>query len=349
VTQAAVNRSSSTTSRPPRRTKTRRRIGRAILVVFLLVVAAGVAMAFAPTTRWVVGSGYLMTDQEVEVKPSVEGAIAGVAVRSGDLVEAGQVLIQLNDSVQRAAYDQAVAELDARRAQHQQVVSRQKLEIAQRREQVFQAEQSLSLARGNLERMEKGTGGFAPREIDDARLKFRLAESHLTELKLPREEVMEDQVAVLREQIMAAEKTVKLHEAEIEIRKIRAPMGGRIYFNRFEPGEVVKPDHVLGQVFDTAAWVVKIKLSERDMPHVKVGQKAWAALSAYSTMRYGYIDASVSRVLPIVSPMPTGDGIFYVEAAIQPPSDGIQLNPGLTATAYIDAGPCTWYQRLLGW
>ena len=66
-------------------------------------------------------------------------------------------------------------------------------------------EQNLKLAQAYLDRMTVGVGdGFSPKEVDEARLKVDVAASQLAELKLPREDVMEKQVTVLREQIEAA-------------------------------------------------------------------------------------------------------------------------------------------------
>jgi hypothetical protein len=123
-------------------------------------------------------------------------------------------------------------------------------------------------------------------------------------------------------------------------------MAGVVQLNRFEPGEVVKPDHVLGQVFDRSAWVVKMKLPERSVPHVLAGQEVQVALAAYPTLRYGYAHAKVTRIVPVVTPAPTG-GTFFVEAKMDVPKD-VPLQPGMTATGYVAAGSTNWLSRILG-
>jgi membrane fusion protein (multidrug efflux system) len=339
--------------RPPR--TARRRLltwRRVLLLIVVLPIAAVVAMAFTPTTRWVYCTGYVMTDQEVELRPSVEGAVAEWLVRSGQDVEKDQVVIRLNDSLQRASLEQAQADLKARRAQLQQLLSAQQLETARRDEQIIKAKSNLALAQGNLDRMtvsgDGGGGGFSPKEVENAKLRVEVAQSELNELRISRDTFMHDQIQVINEQIQSAEKNLALRQVELDVRQVHAPMAGTVYFNRYEPGEVVKPEHVLGQVFDRSTWIVKLKVSERQIGHIAIGQPVEVELAAYPRLRFGYMQATVSRILPVVTPRNTGDGIFYIEAKIDDPAQR-DLQPGMSASAYVSAGETNWVYRLLGW
>lgn len=346
MTQAATT--STTTAPRPRAGRkkfwTARRLTGAVVLLPFVIVAA---LYFLPTTRWIYCTGYIMTDQEVELRPSVEGAVKQWLVSNGELVSKDQVLIQLGDSVQRAAHEQAIAELQAREASMQQLLSAQTLDKAQRLEQEYQAKQSLALAKSNLERLSKG-GAYSPNEVQDRQLRVELAASRLKELRIPRDNVMDHQLQVLREQINSAKKNVALQEAELAMRQVRAPMAGRVYFNRFEPGEVVKPEHVLGQVFDRDTWVAKLKVGERSIGYLEENQVVEVALAAYPKIRHGTLAARVTRIWPIVTPGATGDGFFYVEAVIDMPGR-FSLQPGMSASAYVGAGRTNWLYRLIGW
>ena len=336
--------------RPPRtnikRTWTFRRIG---VFVLLLFVAAFIVSIFLPTTRWAEGGGYMVTDEEAEIRPSVQGAIEKWLVETGDQVSKGQMLIQLVDSVQRAAYQQSQNELEVAQARLKHLQNSQKLQEAQRKEQIYRAKKNLELAEDELKRMaESTTGAFSKRELADAKLKVQVAESKLTELQLPRDQINAQQIEVLREELAAAAKKVALHKAEVDLRRICSPLDGTILFNDFEPGEVVKPEHVLGQVFDRSVWIVKLKLPERMIAYVQVGQPVEVELSSYPGWRCGYLSGKVSKVLPIVTPQSTGDGIFYVEVTLDDPSDK-RLSLGLSARGRIDTGRISWLRRILGW
>ncbi|MDP7163087.1 MAG: HlyD family efflux transporter periplasmic adaptor subunit [Phycisphaerae bacterium] len=344
----AATSKSTALGRPPR--TVRRRFGglRGILLLIPLAIVILIFVAWVvPTTRWAKGTGFVMTEQEAEIRPSVQGAIERWLVRDGQEVKKEQLLIQLKDSVQRAGCDQVLKELKAVQAQLARLQSFNRLNDLQRREQTFQANRKLEVARGRLEKMQGASSGvFSPHELVEAKLNVDVATSRLAELELPRGEVREKQVAVLKEQIEAARKKVVLYKAEVELRKIRSSLNGMVRLNRFDPGEVIKPDHVLGQVFDTASWIVRLKLSERHIVYVRQGQSVRIKLAAYPSLRYGYLWAVVSRVTPVVSPQATGDGIFYVEARINKKA-GLQLRPGLTVRARIEVGRTSWLLRIL--
>jgi membrane fusion protein (multidrug efflux system) len=194
----------------------------------------------------------------------------------------------------------------------------------------------------------KASEGFSPKEVDEARLRVSIATSELAELQLPIEDVREQQIRVLHEQIEAAKKQVAAHEAQLRQREVRAPMAGQVNLNRFEPGEVVKPEHVLGQIFDRRAWVVKLNLPEQALAHVAVGQKVKVSLAGYPTLKYGYLDAKIKYIIPVVTPRPNAPGIFYAEAALEVPPD-FRIDPGMTASGWVDAGTTTWIKRKIGW
>ena len=334
--------------RPPR-TKRVWSWRRAVVAVSATGLFGLAVCAFFPCTRWVDASGYLVTDLEVELRPSVEGAIAEWKVRSGDKVAADQLIIQLNNSVQKADYEHALSQLDAKKAELEQLLSAQELARAQRKEQISRAEQNLKLAKDYYERMRVGEG-FSPKEVEEAQLKAEIAASTLAELRLPRDTVWDNEVAVAKEQVEMAQRSATAHEAQLRLREIRSPMNGLVQLNRYEPGEVVKPEHVLGQVFDRSKWVVKLKVPERAIPHVKLGQPVEVELAAYSTWRYGYMKGKVTQIIPVVSPQQQpGTSSFYIEATLDEPWSDVTIQPGMTATAYVDTGRTTVLQNILGW
>lgn len=333
----------------PQRTRTERRgtMRRITLSLTAILVALLLAGLFIPVTNWVDGSGYLMTDQEVELRSSVEGAIDTWLVKSGDVVEKDQIVIKLASAVQRADYEESQSQLAATEAELSQLMSAQQLDRARRKEQVLRAEQNFQLAEAYLSRM-LASEGFSPKEVDESRLRVAIAQSELAELQLPVEDLREKQINVLHEQIEAARKQVAANEAQLREREIRAPLPGTVQLNRFEPGEVVKPEHVLGQIFDRKAWVVKLSLPEQDIAHVRIGQDVQVAIAAYPRLKYGYVQGKISGIIPVITPRPNAPGIFYVEAKITVP-DNMEIQPGMSATAWVDAGETTWIKRKLGW
>lgn len=336
-------------TRPPRTIRKPHKSRRRILLIVLVGSCVGIALLAAlPTTRWAEGTGYVITDQEVEIRPSVEGAIQQWFVQDGQKVQKGQLLIQLNNSVQQAACDQSAKHLKALQAQLEHLISTNEFDESKRTEQSYQAKRQLDFAKDRLNKMLKAANGtFSRHEIQEARLKVDLASSKLAELELSRKEIMDKRISVLKEQIQAAEKEVALYKAQLDQRRICSALNGTVYLNRFEPGEVVKPEHVLGQVFDCSSWIVKLKLPERYITRIRKDQNVRVRLAAYSWWQHGHLKAEVARVLPVVTPQATGDGVFYVEAVIKP-DHNLRLHPGMVATARVNTGQTTWLMRLLG-
>ena len=336
-------------SRPPRTKRSRWSTRRVLLGLFLILIALGAAGYFTPTTRWVRAEGYVITDREAEIRPSVEGAIETWFVESGDTVTTGQKLIRLKCAVHRAALEQAISQRKVAEAKLVDLLKDQELAESKRKQQIYRAKRELERMQDELQRMEESkTGAVSQREISDTRLKVDVAKSMLAEMKLDPTEAMNKEVQVLKEQIEAARKAETLHAAEVELRTIRSAVNGVVQLHRFEPGEVVKPDHVLGQIFDTSCWIVKLTVPERAIAYVQEGQPVQVELAAYPAWRNGYLNAKVKEIKQIVTPRATGDGVFYVEAEIgNLPAN--QLHPGMRVSAEIDAGTTNWLMRLFGW
>ncbi len=336
----------ASSSRPPR-TPPRRRLFRHLLwIILILPILAIAAALLIPCTWWVRGTGYITTDMEVELRSSVTGTISQILFDSGQTVEKNQCVIQLNNTIQKATLAQASSDLQAKQAKLDQTRSRQSLQQAQRQQQRLQAQQSLTLDQSRLDRMiiaVQHGGGFSKQELEDTRLKVQIAQSRLDELSLPYDHVEADQIKVLQEQIASAHKKVALHQAQLDTRKICSPLKGTIYLNRLEVGEVIKPEHILGQIFSTNQWIMKIRIPERYIGHIKTGQAIKLETAAYSHWRHGYLNATVHRIIPIINTQATGDGLFEAQAMINAAT--YPLQPGMSATAWVNVGQATWFEQ----
>jgi len=340
---------SSTAGRPPRSKPRRRWLRRLLLLILVLVAGAATAAGLWPTTRWAEAKGYVNAIHQSEIYPSCEGAIAEKPVPSGTQVVKNQLLIQLQDNIQQAARDEAIARLDAAKAELAALHSRQALEEKKRQEEIKRARTRLKSLKQKLQTMrEAASGSFSHQEKQETEDEVDMAQSKLTQLQFSREQVQQDEIERLRKAIEAQKKAVERAEAELEARKVRAPHEGLVRFHRFEIGEVVKPKDALGQVFDRSGWVVKLDVPERYLAHVHEGQRVQVELASYPSWRHGYLEATVTRVMPVITPRPTGEGIFQVVADLEDPSDE-RLQAGVGVTARIETGQTTWLKRILGW
>ncbi len=115
-------------------------------------------------------SGVVVPAQEVQMAFGLGENVKAVRVAVGDTVQAGQVLIELDDEALQAQYAQAKAALDAAQARLDAITA------GPRREQVAQAEANLASAQAALEQLRKGP---TEEEIALARLAIDQARSSL--------------------------------------------------------------------------------------------------------------------------------------------------------------------------
>jgi membrane fusion protein (multidrug efflux system) len=121
----------------------------------VVVEASRVRIMKLPQSLNAVGS--LRSDETVVVRPEVAGRIANFAFREGERVAEGQVLVRLDDSVQKADLDRARANLVLSRTKHERAidlrnkgfVSTQALDELENSVKVAEADAELMTARVN--------------------------------------------------------------------------------------------------------------------------------------------------------------------------------------------------------
>jgi membrane fusion protein (multidrug efflux system) len=121
----------------------------------IVVEAAKVSVVKLPNALGAVGS--LRSDETVIVRPEVAGRVSHILFREGERVTKGQVLVKLDDSVQRADLDRARANLTLSKTKHERsidlrnkgFISNQALDEAENTLKVAQADAELMSARSN--------------------------------------------------------------------------------------------------------------------------------------------------------------------------------------------------------
>jgi len=112
----------------------------------------------APIKRKLSAVGTLQSDESVAVSAEIAGRVAEVSFAEGDTVEAGQVLLRLDDSVLKAELDRAVASLGLSRANYKRAEALLKDDAISERErdeayaQWQLDEANLRLTRANLDK-----------------------------------------------------------------------------------------------------------------------------------------------------------------------------------------------------
>jgi len=240
---------------------------------------------------------------EAEERASVASKVSDVTVLSvnvdvGDEIKRGDILVEMDDSLNRRQIEEA-------------------------RAAVARAEAAIAQARSRLATVEK----------DYKRYKQLYEEQVISRQQFDQ---TEGQYEVEKAGLDLAQRELKQAQARLEqllivknYHKVAAPVGGVIAERRVDPGDTVKSGDVLLVISRQDNVKVKGPITETDYPKVKLGQPVHVRVDAFPGQGF---NGKVNRISPVLDPATrTGE----VEALMA--SQGL-LRPGMFARAFIVVG-----------
>lgn len=319
---------------------------------------------------WLAGCSESKNDKNLEVSGTVEatqvninseiaGKLKEVLIEEGTTIKEGRVLAKIDSTIQALQVQQAEAALASARESSQQTKSgnREQL-ITQARAGVEQvdallkgAKESTKNALDNLNRITAlvRDGGATTQQLLDAETRYNVAQAQVDAYTAQKKSAQEQLVLLkdgsTREAINIANAGVAQAQANLEIAKaqlaktiIYAPMSGILTDVNFKKGEFVSPGTAVFTVLDPQDMWIKVYLSEKDLPRIKIGQKADVYVDAYPAKRFegkvSYISAKAEFTPKnLQTAEERVNMVFAVKIRI---TDGKeQLKPGLPADVKI--------------
>ena len=251
-------------------------------------------------------SGYVVAHHKIAVGAKVMGRVAWIGVEKGDTVQAGQVLVRLEDAEFRAQVNQAKANLAASQARLDQLRSGSRPEEKVRdRAAVLQAEANWKNAEAENQRAESlFRSGVASKAELDRTLAQRDSAAAL--VQAARQASAMTDIGPRKEEIRAAEAEVQQMRAAVDYAntqlaatEIKAPVTGTVIERTVEPGEMVSPSAFGGSgartsvvdLADLTDLQVELDISQIDFARLKSGQRAEIIPDAYPNLRFtGFIE-----------------------------------------------------------
>ncbi|MBZ9867260.1 HlyD family secretion protein [Mesorhizobium sp. CA15] len=319
-----------------------------IAILVLLVVAAVMIW-------WINARHYEWTDdafidaRTVTVGAEIAGRITDVAVTDNQPVEAGAVLLRIDDSDYQASLKQAQAGVAAAQAeianvQAQTQAQNAKIDVAGK--QVAQAQAAFEFAKSedqrNRELLAKGTA--TQQQAQQAASTLRQDQAALDAANA-NAEAAKSQVAVLQAQGKSAEAKLRQAEAtEDQARTtlartmITAPVAGHATNIPVAKGTYAQPGQVLMMFVPKDVWV-KANFKETQLDLIRPGQPVDIAIDAYPEKTFhGHVDSVQAGSGTAFSLLPaenaTGNFVKVVQRVPvkivfdQPP--GVYLGPGMS-------------------
>jgi HlyD family secretion protein len=205
----------------------------------------------------VMGTGTLEARVKATVSTKIAGRITEVLVDQGHEVQAGQMLVRLDDEDFKRQVEVEQANVAARKAALDRLVA----------DRAY-AEANLDLVAKNHERMVRLLPSNAASQED-----FDRTAGALTMAKAARDRAEAAHVEGAKE-LVAAEQTLEFHKARLEDTVIKAPFAGLIVRRDRDPGDVVVPGtSVLLLISLEEVWV-RAWVDETEMAHLQAGQPA---------------------------------------------------------------------------
>jgi adhesin transport system membrane fusion protein len=293
----------------------------ALLIIVLLLAALLISAAFAPIEVPVEAAGALRAPNGLR---SVESALPGVVrellVGPGDRVEAGQVMVQLEDAKLRSSLVAREQRLDAFRREMEEAsrddaaaldramrASRRQRDALRARHGIQQT--ILRKRRARLSDVQALVASGAA-NADDALLvdealqatteQVAMLESRVTDVELAQaDRLREWQARELERRATLSERSAAVEEARVLLASatIRSPSSGRVESVLASVGHVVDSGEVLAQVAPTdAPRSIVAFLAPSQAALVSVGSEAQVRVESLSDSKLGVARARVTRL-----------------------------------------------------
>lgn len=358
-----------------------------IVTIALLLVGFIVWAQWAELDQVTRAQGRVVPFARVQVVQSEQdGAITQIAVREGEQVKEGQLLVALDTVQLEAGVREArvkVAALESRMArinaelfdrpltfpaslnEYGEFTSNQR-QLFERRRAALQAEVSTLRNLADLQQQELDlnmplleTGDVARSEIIRMQRQVVETRGRISNIRSQYIRDLQAEFTQTEEELAATREQLARTEDSLRAASITAPVDGIVKNVRFTTiGGVVRAGEEVLQIVPVGEkLIVESRVPPRDIAFVKTGQSARVNFDAYDSAIYGSADGTVVFVSPDTLTEQAQDGsseTYYrvnleVDTATMREVAGrelINLQPGMTATAEILTGKSTVWSYL---
>ena len=325
--------------------------GRALLRPRSFVIAAVLLMALAYGGRelymrftHVYEYDARVTADIVTISSRADGWLVDMPVREGMLVNAGDVLVRIDDRIAKLRADSFRAQIEGVRVERARLRAERKLDKNQsdaamrtRTSNVTVREKALAALRADLDfaklELDRSRTLFAGRVINERQLqtaqtavtKLEIqilqlqAEHEQAEGSLDEARVGHDRLGVIDAQIEAlthqvANLAAQLHQqlVDVEDRTIKSPIPAVIDRTFTLPGEYLAAGQRILLLHDPSEVWVEANIKETHVGRLKLGQKVFVSVDAYPDDRFvGRVarigSATTARFALLPTPNPSGN------------------------------------------
>ena len=253
-----------------------RKKGLSIFILLLLLIAIGsAAYWFFFIKDFEETEDAYVSGNQVMVSAQVAGNIAKINVDNMDPVQAGDVLLELDDTNAKLSFEQAKNNL----ANAVRQVSQLNYTVKQLKSAVRANEITLAQAQGNLNRRVQlvKDGAIDKESFQHAKEAVELAKANLTTSQNQLEAnqaLLLDGALSEQPQIQSAVSNLKQAWLNLERTKIRSPIKGYVARRNAQVGQAVSVGGALMAVVTTDQMWLDANFKETQLTHMRIGQSA---------------------------------------------------------------------------
>lgn len=263
-----------------------------ILIVFAIVKKKGSSNGIEVSAEkvekrtiieTVAASGKIQPETEVVISSDVSGEIIELAVKEGQIVTKGDLLVKIDPDLVESALSRAEASLNTSKANY----SGAKARLAQSESQFENAkaifERNKTLFKDNV---------ISQSEFDQAKANYEVADSEVSAAK--------ENVEAARFNVKSSEATLKEAKENLGRTSIYAPIDGVITALNLEKGErVVGTAQMTGTeimtVADLTIMEVAVEVNENDIVRVSIGDTSEIEVDAYLDSKFKGIVTEIAN------------------------------------------------------
>ena len=277
-------------------------------------------------------SARVETNTRVGVGSTVVGRVESVAVNEGDAVQAGQLLLHLEQAELQAAAQQAQAGVLQAQAQLRNLRSTSRISS---QAQVAQAQASLKQAQADWARNQQlVTQGFLSQAaLDERRKALEVAQAQLQAAQAQAAASADGgaELKAAEAQVAQTQAALQAAQAKLAQTRITAPRAGKVLRRAVEPGQIVQPGTVLLELALEGATLIVAQVDERFLDQLREGQSATVVADAFADQRLA------ARVMSIAPGVDAQRGSIEVKLALDAPPPAF-LREDMTVSVLVETG-----------
>ena len=255
-----------------------------------------VAAERGPLVQSIVATGRVATPARIEISSQLAARIERIAVREGDRVRAGQLLVQLRSDEATAGLAAAQAALSEAQDRIRQIAQVQRPVAVQ---QLAQAEANLDAARNEVERVRDllARKYVSQTRADDAERLLATASAAALAARAQADAVREGgiEIELARSRLAQARSNVAMAKARLELLELTAPAQALVLTRSAEPGDTAQVGRSLLSLAQQGETRIIATVDEKNLRELAPGLRARAVTDAFPRQPF---DARIIYVAP---------------------------------------------------